>query len=100
RESRDGGGPRRALLGSRARAPGLSGTVPLRLHLPLHPAELEAAGAAEGDGGGVAAFAFAGPIDLVPSPYPSPTRVGERTRLCGASGRVAERALSRLLTRG
>ena len=32
------------VLGGRARAPGLSGTDPERLHLPLHPAGLEAAG--------------------------------------------------------
>ena len=35
--------PGRALLGGRARAPGLPGAVSRRLHLPLRPAGLEAA---------------------------------------------------------
>ncbi len=43
RQGGDGGGARRAVLGGGARAPGLSGADPPRLHLPLHPAELEAA---------------------------------------------------------
>ena len=37
--------PAGAVLGSRARAPGLPGAHPERLHLPLRAAGLEAAGA-------------------------------------------------------
>jgi methionine-S-sulfoxide reductase len=43
RQGGDRTGPRRPVLGSRARAPGLSGAHPQRLHLPLHPPGLEAA---------------------------------------------------------
>ena len=39
------GGPGRPLLAGRARAPGLSGADPERLHLPFRAAGLEAAGA-------------------------------------------------------
>ena len=41
------------LLGSRARAPGLPGAHSQRLHLPFHPAGLEAAGAGEGGAAGL-----------------------------------------------
>ena len=44
------------LLGSRARAPGLPGAHSQRLHLPLHPAGLEAAGAGEGGAAGLNAL--------------------------------------------
>ena len=45
-EARQGGDrsqPRRRLLGSRARASGLPGALPQRVHLPLHQAGLETA---------------------------------------------------------
>ena len=48
--------PGRPVLGGRARAPGLPGEVPQRLHLPLRPAGLEAA-APRGHGHPVTAWA-------------------------------------------
>jgi methionine-S-sulfoxide reductase len=43
RQGGDRGDRRRPLLGSRARAPGLSGAAAGRLYLPLHPPELDPA---------------------------------------------------------
>ena len=45
-------------LGSRARAPGLPGALSQRLHLPFHPAGLEAAGAGEGGAAGLTLMVF------------------------------------------
>ncbi len=53
RQGRDRGDQGFRLLGSRARAPGLPGAHSQRLHLPLHPAGLEAAGAGEGGAEGL-----------------------------------------------
>ena len=61
RQGRDRGGQGLRLLGSRARAPGLPGAHPQRLHLPLHPAGLEAAGAGEGGAAGLTASWSSGP---------------------------------------
>ena len=44
RQGRDRGRARRGLLGGRARAPGLSPEISRRLHLPFHPARLDAPG--------------------------------------------------------
>ena len=49
------------LLGSRARAPGLPGAHSQRLHLPLRPAGLEAAGAGEGGAAGLTSSWSSGP---------------------------------------
>ena len=61
RQGRDRSGAGRRLLGSRARAPGLSGALSRRLYLPLHPAGLEAAGAGEGSAAGLTASWSSGP---------------------------------------